>query len=406
LFVDPVRGGDNNAGRRAEPFQTLARALDVAKSLASPEIYVGGGQLLTATYPVLEIHNLPNIALYGGYDPATWLRDPGQVSALWTDLSLAVVIASDGTTLDGFSIKAGNGRPGQTGPDGKPGARGEDGKKGADWANCPPDRLGGAGGAGAPGAGRGGTGGTGGAFGGFNGQVGETAGSTAGKAGVGGPTGILGEPGGYAADAITIFPGNAQGGNNLGTDGEDGQTNSLGGSGGGGGGGGGGGVFFVCGPGGGGGGGGGGPATSGKGGEGGGYSIGIYVQNGSATLTNNLIVTGVGGAGGNGGFGGLAGQGGLGGPGGSDGVNALARGGNGGDGTHGAAGGGGGGGPSVGIVQGLDATVTHSGNTFRIGPGGKGGEGGAQTGALHLFAEDGDAGLSAEFFAVTEEGTF
>ncbi len=50
VFVDPARGSDSNNGRRATPFKTLERALDAAESLTEPEVYFGGGQLLSAEY--------------------------------------------------------------------------------------------------------------------------------------------------------------------------------------------------------------------------------------------------------------------------------------------------------------------------------------------------------------------
>ena len=46
LFVDPVRGSDDNDGKRATPFLTFDRALQAAQALGSAEIYIGGGQLL------------------------------------------------------------------------------------------------------------------------------------------------------------------------------------------------------------------------------------------------------------------------------------------------------------------------------------------------------------------------
>ncbi len=254
VFVDPARGSDSNNGRRATPFKTLERALDAAESLTEPEVYFGGGQLLSAEYSALQLFDFGKIGLYGGYNTETWQRDPAQVSMLWTDEAYAVILTSSEVTLDGFSIKTGSANSGQTGSNGKAGTDGAGGKVGTGYGGCPPGKAGGGGGAGSGGGGAGGKGGTGTAFAGGDGANGASvSGAVGGSGGDGGPLNLSGQFGGDGENALNNIQ-IASGGDNLGRQGEDGVSTERSGAGAGGGGGSGGVIIFVCGGGGGGGG--------------------------------------------------------------------------------------------------------------------------------------------------------
>ena len=159
-------------------------------------------------------------------------------------------------------------------------------------------------------------------------------------------------------------------------------TNGTGGGGGGGGAAGEGFIGLYAGAGGGGGGGGGCAAlSSGKGGLGGGSSFGIFVLDGSATLTNCVFYRGEGGDGGPGGRGALGSIGAPGGLGGET-IGAAWAGGDGGDGGDGGnsgSGGGGAGGHSM-CVFAVDSTVSMENIECLGGQAGSGGAGGSREG--------------------------
>lgn len=135
----------------------------------------------------------------------------------------------------------------------------------------------------------------------------------------------------------------------------------------------------------------------GKGGKGGGYggaSIGLLSLGKAVVVRSTTIITGTGGDGGNGGlyqFGGLGGFGGFGGAA----FNIAAQGcmgGPGGDGGDGGNGGGGTGGPSIGIAQVFGQPVTQDALTIQPGVQGQGGVGGNPS----VPGSTGDDGLRGE----------
>jgi hypothetical protein len=378
-WVSPS-GSDANAGTRIAPLLTIETAIDRAFTDGNDgDVYIAAGSYAGS------ISLVPNVSLYGGYDPQTWLRgistNPTTINggalavagveahnvvldglriysadaALPGQSSIAVSFArSQGIVIAHNLIVAGNGAAGMNGAQpGKP-AKASTGGGGDDAGSCIPANEGGSG-AGASGR-RGGNGGSGGAAGGFDGGGGEgpcgdganggfASGGSRGKdgcgSGVGSDSDIPGE--GFGS----IISGLYFGGN--------GHAGAKGPNGGGGGGGGGGsGSLIGCGAGGGGGGEGGLGGGGGTSGLGGGASIGIVLSdNSEATLVDNTVSTGNGGDGGYGGAGAVGGDGGNGGSGG--GSNSAGwgggNGGNGGAGGTGGVGSGGGGGPSVGIVE-------------------------------------------------------
>src|SRR5688500_1472416 len=422
IFVSKL-GNDINSGTRASPVQTSVRGLGLAAAAGGGiDVYISNG-----SYEEM-IGLQTGVSIYGGFQSATWLRDPMQFpvsltggsnmitvlglnasnviidgmrirtphEATATGLSVHTVFLNQtqNITITNSEITAGSALGGSGGQFGALGVQGRPGDTGAD-AVCAATPTGGAGGAagqpGPPSAGSqlgvaGGEGGDGGSqnVSGENGTSGTAVGSLTG--GTGGTGGTPGTPaGGPGENGTNGTAGqNGTGGAQLGTlsavgyvpaDGTDGTSGTPGSGGGGGGGG----SGTAAGAGGGGGGGGasGGGGNLGQGGTGGPGSFAIFVRSSTGiVLDRNTIITGTGGVGGSGGMGGNGGPGGLGAVGGSGcgGGGTGGRGGNGGTGGAGGHGGGGGGGPSIGIIHDAASTVTIGpNNTFQIGTPGAGG---------------------------------
>ncbi len=422
IFVSPL-GNDMNSGTRASPVRTIVRGLGLATVAGGgTDVYVGNGSYEET------IGLQTGVSIYGGYQSATWLRDPMEFPVTLTggqNMITVIGLNASDVIIDGMHIRtpheatatglsvhtvflnqvqnititnseiiAGNALGGSGGQFGFNGVQGRPGDTGAN-AVCSATPTGGAGGpAGQPGppsAGSqlgvpGGEGGDGGSLNisGENGASGTAAGAHPG--GAGGTGGTLGTPAGGAGETGTDGTAgqNGIGGEQLGTvsaagyvpaDGTDGTSGTPGSGGGGGGGG----SGTAAGAGGGGGGGGasGGGGNLGQGGKGGPGSFAIFVRSSTGiVIDRNTIITGTGGIGGSGGRGGNGGPGGLGAFGGSGcGAGGMGgRGGNGGTGGAGGHGGGGGGGPSIGIIHDAASTVTIGpNNTFQIGTPGAGG---------------------------------
>ena len=424
IFVSKL-GDDLNSGTRASPVKTIVRALGLATAAGGgTDVYVSNG-LYEETIGLQT-----GVSIYGGYQSATWLRNPMQFpvtltggqnmitvlglnvsnviidgmhirtphEATATGLSVHTIFLNQtqNITITNSEIIAGNALGGSGGQFGPNGVQGRPGDAGAN-AVCNATPTGGAGGAagqpGPPSAGSqlgvaGGEGGDGGSqnVSGESGASGSATGSLTG--GPGGTGGTPGTPAGGGGDNGTNGTAgqNGVGGQQIGTisaagyvpaDGTDGTSGTPGSGGGGGGGG----SGTAAGAGGGGGGGGasGGGGNLGRGGKGGPGSFAIFVRSSTGiVIDRNTIITGTGGIGGAGGVGGNGGPGGLGAFGGSGcgGGGTGGRGGNGGTGGAGGHGGGGGGGPSIGII--MDATSNASmtigpNNTFQIGTRGAGG---------------------------------
>jgi hypothetical protein len=418
-----LTGNDGNPGSQDLPKRTVQAGIDQAEFDGIARVHITEGTFAE------QVSLKGGVSLYGGYDLATWDRDPA-TNATWIEGTAAgapVVVGSfvSGVTLDGVTIQgmhassgarnsyavmlqgsavainastviSGDGFGGSSGTNGQPGNNGGDGFNGLPGDEDGPAGDGGARGiASCTGVGgfHGGKGGDGGPEGSNDGADGNTgngpAGGIPGGGGQGGEDFEAGQPG---------TNGGAGGSGDDGSDGSGGQgfgsfaggaylpgngatgTNGTSGSGGGGGGGGGGqGGFFVNdggGNGGGGGGAGGCRGTGGTGGKGGGGSFAIVLYDGSTLdITNSTVTTGNGGNGGNGGdgrSGGLGGSGGLGATAGSGEIGRGGNGGNGGQGGDGGDGGGGGGGPTIGILS-VGSTVNQSGNVFQLGSPGSGG---------------------------------
>jgi hypothetical protein len=419
IFASP-NGNDANPGTKARPKREIqAAVVDAAKS--QKDVFAAAG-----TYAQVDAQT--GVAVYGGYDPATWQRraQPATVITgtpqglfLGGDEDVLVqLVTINGTagsgqnvygiralsnselTLQRVIVTAANA---QDGAQGRSGENGRDGANGFDGVNgrCDDD-LGGQGGPGGLSfAGyTGGTGGHGGNAFGFkdDGQLGYTGGgpggSTGAPGGAGGRTGNPGrlggngQPGSNGASGFSGSGGKVPGAPDIAWTGQAGGngTAGLAGLGGGGGGGGGGqtGTFVKDGRGNGGGGGGGG-ATSGGPGLGGGWgggSFGVYLHFSTLKVSDaTSIKAGNGGAGGTGGSGGLGGAGGAGGHGAiycTSEIGAGGSGGAGGAGGHGGGGGGGLGGPSVGIFRvGSSSQSVDDTSTVRFGTGGAGGAGGS-----------------------------
>ena len=392
-WVSP-NGDNDNAGTRADPLASLRHAVQQARHQGQGgDVYAAGGSYEES------IDLLPEVSIYGGYDPVTFLRD---IEAHETEINGGTVAVtgsglsgSDPVTLNGLTIRAADNTAnggssigirlhdspnlivsgnrilagsGGNGRDGLPGGNGATGTAGGFGANayllCA-DLPGGAGGVSSvPGVYAGGRGGSSdengeastGLFGARTGNAGNVSSSVSAGNGARGHTGRAGEPGapgtafGHVADDTGHYMAST------------GAAGGLGGSGGGGGGGGGGGsAFWACGGSGGGGGSGGSGGQGGGGGAGGGGSFGIMVTGTSTNvaIANNEITTANGGQGGDGAASGTGGAGGVGrtGGNGSDGSQPGGRGGDGGLGGFGARGSGGGGGPSVGIVEAATAST-------------------------------------------------
>ena len=434
-----LAGNDAASGSLAAPMRTIQAALNRAFSISKQRVNVAAG-----TY-VGDVNLVQGVSLFGGYDPATWNRDPATfVSTISPGTNRAIGVMADhlfgAVTIDGFTIESGfadngtgpgssaygilainslmiisgnhivahegfGGLNGQNGTDGSPGLNGNNGGPGG--VNLPPGEagpqvswgcflngnivasIGGAGGGGGTPGSDGGNGATG---------SGVIAGGRGGAGGPGGTSSPL-APGQNGGDGLDGTAGSiGLGGGELGgiggnryqpADGFNGRDGTPGSGGGGGGGGGGINPFLTedgSGNGGGSGGAGGcggGGGTAGRGGVG---SFGIFSISSTLEVTNNTIQTDRGDGGGNGAFGAVAGQGGIGGVGATRDAPTVGAGGNGGHGGQGGSGGhsgGGGGGPSIGIVI-HGGSVTESGNTFVLGPAGSGGTspaGGASNGA-------------------------
>ncbi|HEV2671233.1 MAG TPA: hypothetical protein VGU74_09085 [Gemmatimonadales bacterium] len=420
IFVSPF-GNDTNPGTMAAPKRTITAGLLRAESLAVPRVNVAQGN-----YPdQIELKN--GVSLYGGYDPATWVRTPEfhNTTIGPAPHDTAIAIHGDsvfGVTIDGFTIIAGSAGVieesaygivlrssavtinnnlivvgnGGNGQDGSQGAAGENGVNGS------PGVIGfGDGPAGSGGAGgtrmcngvtlTGGAGGMGGDSGANPGQPGQAGfGPGAGAGGDGGAGGEVGQSGSTANNGQDGAPGTpGAGGESFGSVtgdrynvafGSNGTAGANGGNGGGGGGGGGqGGTGLISGGGNGGGGGatGGCAGFGGGGGGGGGGSFAILLVTSTVTVTNDTIQSGTGGSGGFAAPGGSGGSFGQGAPGGANDIAEIGAGGGGGNGGFGGEGGpsgGGGGGPSICILA-VGGTLVQSGNLFVLGNAGIGGAG-------------------------------
>jgi hypothetical protein len=420
LYVDARRGSDANAGTREAPLATISAAL--ARVSGETVIRVAAG-----TYPAVVLRS--GARLFGGHDGMSWQRDPRRNATILESANGPAVAALsvNAATLDGFTVRsaagtsssptsiairlwgsrdvtlagntieAGRGAAGRAGDAGEAHARAESGDDGVAGGYCTTTRVGGAGGSGAGRAG--GKGGTGGFAAGMNGEAGEGAlGGKSGDRDSGGPIEVD-HDGGTGGSATTPGSDGAGGGpfgqldvrqvRYIPADGQLGSNGSPGGGGGGGGGGAGVAPTGFCGSGGGGGGAGGLGGNAGAPGAGGGASIGILIYASTANVTGNVILSAGGGAGGAGGRGGAGGLGGFGGDspdGGFFAGNPGGKGGAGGTGSAGGHGGGGGGGPSIGIMD-EGSSVTVAGNTFQLGPAGKGGASAGRPGADGLRQE-------------------
>lgn len=451
VFVDATLGDDLDHGLTADhPVATLAHGLAIAASTSPTRpVLVAAG-----TYPE-TVTLVAGASLYGGYDGATWARDPlrqateilGQESRTLVADALDAPTEVDGITIRGASfmdlgqstyavwvrdtpagllvfdhciIEAGDAGHGTSGADGVVGFDGADGMDGQ------PDGTAGPSGASACGA----VGGMGG-----NGMVCPSTGGSDGSAG-GDPTavGTGSAPGVSMCGADCDDSGSNAGPGSAGSIGDNGSgattssdgVGTFGGDGlwippggspgtrglhGGGGGGGGAGGFdndpgpfclFEPGPHAGGGGGGGGAGgcggEAGGSGQAGGSSFGLVAVSSSLTVTHTALSLGRGGDGGSGGRGSNGGQGGA--PG--LGVPGLAVDqGVGGDGASGGGGGGGGGGAggcggsAFGIVTVAGASVTLDAVDIQGGSSGLpgvAGNGGIRADGLGTTAPPGEDG--------------
>ena len=385
-----------------------------------------------------------NVSMYGGFDDADWSRDvDSNKPVIVSGEAIAVTgIEADNLTIEGFeiiaadatgtaassmgvllnnssgvliahnSITSGAGTAGVAGTAHTGRARtGNSGSGGRNSVECFV-------GASLSGGSRGATyrrGGNGGASYIGHGGGGQSASSTASGGGGGGSGGANGGASGGNAWASGAAGTNGAAGDIFGSLTDEGiyvpeSVATGGGRGGAGYGGGGGGageginvaVFGACGGSGGGGGAGGEGGAAGRPGTGGGGSFGIVLVGLSvAEIVDNDITTGVGGRGGAGSNGQSGGFGGSGGRGGSRACDSVfpswcsyagGAGGNGSTGGRGGHAGGGGGGPSIGILEGVDASLSQSGNVMTLGGGGAGG---ASAG------NDGPTGESVEHKKIT-----
>ncbi|HZT63845.1 MAG TPA: PKD domain-containing protein [Burkholderiales bacterium] len=412
IFVAGAAGDDANPGTRASPKATIEAAIAAAVAAGKgADVYVSN-----ATYSVCRLALSPKISVHGNYD-TNWERSGTRTTVLGTCAETVNGTALDQLTLSGLKIVAANaassgqssyamrlsiagavaisnneisagqgsnGTGGSSGANGQPGTGGIPGAFGSCDASVAAP-----GGAGGPGAFPGGSGGagqyassgsSGGAGGGgVRGGAGG-GGGAAGNIGSTGSPGATGQSGGAGASGgpgTSTFFGTYTPGNGV-----PGAPGAPGGGGGGGGAGGGQsgtlfGLFDGTGNGGGGGGGAGGGGAGGGGGGGAGGSFALYLSGtGTVELTGNTLTASRGGAGGAGGLGGRGASGGAGAAGGTlctGDVGAGGNGGAGGSGGNGGAGGGGSGGPSVGIAHGAAVSVTNTGNTISVAPGGAGG---------------------------------
>jgi len=450
-FVSASLGAADGAGTKASPLSTIAACIAWAELSGLTQVLVDDGEYSGT------VTSASDIVLAGAYDSSDdWSRnvllnsvnltasaagDDGNVVALritGCDASVLVMditlTAADNSEAGGNSAGAtvndcdsftainvdfvagdgGNGSTGDDGADGADGKVGSDGKDGKANSNSP--GSGGTGAAGSPGCGYayGGGGGAGayngagvaGSVGGFKSGAGGAGGSatcngngSAGGVGLVGGKGEAGHAGKAAPTLCSSVPCVPAG--------KIGKTGDCGGAGAGGGGGGGWATAEECDDtkdSGGGGGGGGGGAAGGKPGAGGGHgglSFGLFVDGGTATLTNCILSAADGGQGGDGGVGGVGGSGGAGGDGG-EGPEAAGDGGSGGKGGKGGKagnGGGGAGGWSVGVFY-KDAVLALSGTSISTGSAAPGGLSGPGDGTMPQIppwvGEDGEVADSYE----------
>ena len=413
VFV-ATTGNDANAGTRAAPMATIRNAIArIVSAGTGADLYVAAGLYSSDVTIVVAA----GVSIYGGFDPADWVRKPTSVTHIQVTVSPAMlaqnitvptelsqltieggdavfsgftaygikVVNSTAVRIVGNVISAGNGAAGFNGGSGSTGSNGNAGVPGQGGSCDSVTTIqGGSGGTGAMPGGRGGNGGPGEANG-ANGAVGASstpggiggAWGDPGRAGAPGQMGLGGGPGlngtgGGPNGRITGFEWAAFAGN-------PGSAGGPGQGGGGGGGGGGQSCWLFCssgtGNGGGGGGGGGFGGNSGSGGGGGGGSFGVALFSSTGVqLIENVITSGNGGRGGSGGTGGFGGSGGAGGDGGfsctAD-VGAGGRGGFGGFGGRGGFGGGGAGGDSYAVL--LSSTTATVTGTLNFGTSGSGG---------------------------------
>ncbi len=106
IYVSPA-GDDTGNGTRGAPLRTINAALALADSFGTPRVNVAAG-----TYAE-NVELRSGISLYGGYDPATWTRDPATfittIGPAVTDTATAVHGDSVfGITIDGFTIRSGD----------------------------------------------------------------------------------------------------------------------------------------------------------------------------------------------------------------------------------------------------------------------------------------------------------
>ena len=428
VFVAP--GGNNaNPGTKLQPFQTIQKAVDVAKD-GGKQVYAAVGTYSGAV-SLTGVHS--GVQIYGGYEQGPWTRTlspatviSGTTQGILVSNAVDIVIqlatvqatATAGPSGSAYGLRAlssevalvktivtaGNGNAGGTGSTGSQPARSGTGDNGDTPVNCdtggvggnstPPfGHKGGAGGAGGEETNDGEDGADGSAGAGPNGGAGGSGGVD--QAGDPEPpdfvvmTGEDGDPGGAGATGAS-GPGGGFSFVNAGltwagTNGGSGGQGGLGSGGGGGGGGAGRGACCGWGTGGGGGQGG----TGGVGGSGGGGgpygggSFGVYLSNSNVVVSEDSTVTsGNGGNGGNGGTGGAGGLGGFGGQGAAprNDCGKLAGtggdGGQGGPGGQGGTGGGGSGGPTAAIWRGGTSIATVDGtSTLAHGTAGTGGTG-------------------------------
>jgi hypothetical protein len=412
VFVSST-GDDSATGfERAAPKQSVQAAVTAAHG-SGRDVYIVGG-----LYPE-SLVLASGVNVYGGFDAASWVRDPDAFQSFVQGGAIAVdaanitdstveglrIESADGSapgvssygvrlvastvTLRNNLIASGKGAAGLNGDDGLPGAPGAKGGDGA--AGAPDSQSGGSGGtaASSPWGRPGGAGGKGG-YSNQNGFPG-TSGISVNGANFGGAGGTYGDPGhgglpgGDGTDGLFGQDGSGGASGSVSLNGwtsSPGQNGVNGGHGNGGGGGGGGGgqhaLFAIDGTGNGGGAGGGGGqgGTAGQRGTGGGASFGVLLINSPGTLLlGNTIRSGKGGNGGTGGYGGSGGSGAQGGSGASTYVAEVGAGGDGGAGGaggRGGSGGGGAGGPSFALYR-VNSPVTPTGNTLSHDSGGAGG---------------------------------
>ena len=413
VFV-ATTGNDANAGTRAAPMATIRNAIArIVSAGTAADLYVAAG--LYSSNVTITV--AAGVSIYGGFDPADWVRKPTSVTHIQVTVSPAMlaqnitvptelsqltieggdavfsgftaygikVVNSTALRIVGNVITAGkgaagfNGGTGITGSNGNPGLPGQGG-----MCDTVGTVQGGSGGSGAMPGGRGGNGGPGEANGG-NGSVGvsSTPGGSGGAWGDPGHDGASGQTGPFGGPGLN-GSGGGPNGRISGFDwtafaGNPGSVGTAGHGGGGGGGGGGQSCWFFCssgsGNGGGGGGGGGFGGNGGSGGGGGGGSFGVALFSSTGTqLIDNVITSGTGGRGGFGAAGGSGGFGGAGGAGGSSCAAEVGRGGwggSGGSGGRGGSGGGGAGGDSYAVL--LSSTTASVTGTLTFGTAGAGG---------------------------------